>query len=62
MFIADPIDKDHGHILGRDMRIIKNNSLKKLTGQGPKYRESKAVDFTSTKNNFVECIGKCIRS
>ena len=62
MFIADPIDKDHGHILGRDMRIMKNNSLKKLTGQVPKYRESKAVDFTSAKNNFVECIDKCIRS
>ena len=62
MFIADSIDKDHEHILGRDMRIIKSNSLKKLTCQGPNNRESKAADFTLVKNNFVECIDKCIRS
>ena len=35
---------------------------KKLTYKGTKYRESKAVGFTSAKKNIPEGIDKCIRS
>ena len=40
-----PYDKDHGHNLTGDLRIIKSNRLRDLICKGPKSRESKAVDF-----------------
>ena len=50
------------HILTGDLRIIKSNKLRKLICKGPKYYESKAVDFNTPKNNIFKGIDKCIRS
>ena len=40
------IDKDHKHIVTDHLHIIKSNRWRKLICMGPKYRKSKAVNFT----------------
>ena len=38
------------------MLITKNDKVKNLICKGPKYRESKALDFNSAKKNISESI------
>ena len=38
-------DPHHKHIVTGDLRIIKNNKLRKLLGKGPNYREPKFVNY-----------------
>ena len=46
------IDKDHKHIITGNLKIIKNNKLRKLFCKGPKYRQNKpfTAGQISTKN------------
>ena len=46
------VDKDHGHILTGDLRIVKNNKLRKLIIKGPKYRENKGISLNKSKMNI----------
>ena len=56
------IDKDHGYISMDDLYIIKNNSWRNLICKGPKYHETKAVNFIKAKSNILKGIDKYIRS
>ena len=54
-------DPHHGHIITGDLRIIKNNKLRKLRTKGSSYREPHTINFnkvlannTSAINNFIE--------
>ena len=56
------IDKDHGHILTGDLRIIQNNKLRKILCKGPKYRENKHIDFQEANDSIINGINNCITS
>ena len=45
-----------------DLYIIKNNRWSNLIGKGPKYHETKAVNFIKAKSNILKGIDKYIRS
>ena len=38
------INQHHGHILTGDLRVIKNDKLRKMVSKGPNYRESKTTN------------------
>lgn len=54
-FLADPtilpcscanspfVDEHHGHIITGDLRIVRNNKLRKLLCKGPKFREKESI-------------------
>ena len=50
------IDNHHGHIITGDLRIIKNNQLRKLFAKGPKYRERKLVNWRLTEENLINAV------
>ena len=52
-------DINHGHIISGDLRLIKNNKLRKLFAKGPKYRESKFIDWDSVQANLLESVKNC---
>ena len=39
------LNKERGHILTGNLKIIKNNKLRKLFSKGPKFREPQEIDF-----------------
>ena len=43
------VDKDHGHIMTGDLRIIENPHLRKLMSKGPNYREPRGTDWKKCK-------------
>ena len=55
-------DNYHGHIVTGDLRIIKNNKLRKIICKGPKFRETKPISFEYAKNNISNGLNDCIRS
>ena len=54
-------DKHHGHIISGDLRLIRNNKLRKLFSKGPKYRESKALDWNVVENDLIEAVKVCAK-
>ena len=50
------IDHHHGHIISGDLRIIKNNQLRKLFAKGPKYRERKLVNWRLTEEKLIASV------
>ena len=44
-----------------DLRIIKNNFLKKLFIKGPKFGESKPINFDKAKSNIITGLEECIQ-
>ena len=54
------VDSHHGHVISGDLRIIKNNRLRKLFAKGPKYRERKLVNWKLTEE--IDCCRKAICS
>ena len=49
-------DKDHGHVVTGDLRIIKNQKLRELFKKGPNYREKKAINWKKTMSLLKEDI------
>ena len=43
-------DKHHKHIVTGDLRIIENNSLRKIFTKGPKFRQNKEIDLNKTRD------------
>ena len=43
------IDKHHGHIITGDLRIVRNNKLRKLLCKGPKFREKESISWEKVK-------------
>ena len=56
------IDKDHGHILTGDLRIVKNNKLRKILSKGPKFRQTQGLDFIKARQHILKGISECINN
>ena len=52
-------DKHHGHIVSGDLRIVQNNKLRKLFTRGPKYRESKQIDWKKARIKILDGVKEC---
>ena len=55
-------DDYHGHIISGDLRIIHNNKLRKLMTKGPKFRESKELNFDVARTKILEGIESCVNT
>ena len=53
-------DKHHGHIVTGDLRIIKNNKLRKVFSKGPKYRENQPINFETSKDYILTGLDDCL--
>ena len=47
------IDQHHKHILNDNLKIIKNNKLRRLLTKGPEHRESKTTSFEKAKFDII---------
>ena len=56
------VDRYHKHIVTDDLRIIKNNAVRKLFIKGPKYREVRSFNLEKAKRCILEGIHNCISS
>lgn len=56
------VNKDRGHILTGDLRIIKNNRLRRITCKVPKHCENKNINFSEGKKNIFYGLDQCICS
>ena len=56
------VDRYHKHIVTGDLRIIKNNALRKLFVKGPKYREVRPINLEKAKRCILEGLHNCISS
>ena len=54
------IDRYHKHIVTGDLRIIRNNVLRKRFIKGPKYREVRPISLEKAKNCILEGHDNCI--
>ena len=45
-------DPNHGHIVTGDLRIVQNNTLRKLLCKGPKYREPVSINIWNCKTEI----------
>ena len=54
------IDKDHNHVITGNLKIISNNKLRKLFSKGPKYRESKTINYNIARESILSGITSCI--
>ena len=52
-------DPHHGHVVTGDLRIIKNDKLRKLFSKGPNYREKKTVNYQKCMNEIVKSLDAC---
>ena len=46
-------DPHHNHIITGDLRIVKNNKLRKLICKGPKYREPEPISWDKAKYSII---------
>ena len=56
------VDKYHKHMVTGDLRIIKNNALRKLFIKGPKYREVRPINLEKAKRCILEGLHNGISS
>ena len=56
------VDRHHKHIVTGDLWIIKNNVLRKLFIEGPKYREVRPINLEKAKRCILEGLHNCISS
>ena len=54
------VDKYQKHVVTGDLRIIKNNALRKLFIKGPKYREVRPINLEKAKCCILEGPHNCI--
>ena len=58
-YIGTPfVDKVHNRIVKDNLKIIRNNKLRKLFSEGPKYRENRITDYQKAResNKFMHSI------
>ena len=53
-------DKDHGHIITGDLRIVTNNKLRKIISKGPKYRLPMSIKWDQAKTSLINSINNLI--
>ena len=46
------IDKDHGHIITGDLRVVKNNKLRSLLTKGPNYRLPQTINYNKCQTEI----------
>ena len=56
------VDKHHKHLVTGDLRIIKNNTLRKFFGKGPKYRTPQPIDFIKAKSCILNGLETCVKN
>ena len=56
------LNNERGHILTGNLKIIKNNKLRKLFSKGPKFREPQEIDFDAAKGIVTEEIETFIKT
>lgn len=52
-------DKHHKHIVTGDLRIIKNNALRKLLTEETKFRESKPINCNKARSRILTGLEEC---
>lgn len=52
-------NKHHGHVISGDLRLVKNNRLRKLFTKGPKYREAKLTNWNVVQKAMLESVKQC---
>ena len=55
-------DRHHKHMVTGDLRIIRNNVLRKLFIKRPKYREVRPINLEKAKRCILEGLDNCISS
>ena len=55
-------DRHHKHIVTGDLRIIRNNVLRKIFIKGPRYREVRPTNLEKAKRCILEDLDICISS
>ena len=53
-------DSEHGHIITGDLRIIRNNKLRKLITKGPKYREPTNISWDKAKSSILDGLNETV--
>jgi len=56
------IDKHHGHVITGNLKIIKNNKLRKLISKGPNFREPRSINWNRCKTEIFNGLDLCITS
>ena len=56
------LNNERRHILTGNLKIIKNNKLRKLFSKGPKFREPQEIDFDAAKGIVIEKIESFIKT
>ena len=53
------VNEHHGHVVTGDLRIIRNQKLRKLISKGPNFREPKTINWKRCRDKIVEGLTKC---
>ena len=54
------VNDHHGHIVTGDLRIIRNEKLRKLISKGPNYREPKTINWKKCRDGIAEGLAECM--
>ena len=55
-------DLHQKHVIAGDLRIIKDNKLRKLLTKGPNYRELRTINFSKVLIEITTALDTCIES
>ena len=58
---SDFLDRDHGHVVTGDLRIVENKDLRNLIQKGPNYREPKFINWKKTEDSLRSDITNFIK-
>ena len=62
IFPCNYADKDHQHIVISDLRIVRNNQLRKFFTKSTKYRENNNISWQKAKSTITEGPNDCINT
>lgn len=55
-------DKNYGHTVTGDLRIIETINYEKIFYKGPKYREPTSIKFPDDNKSILSGIDECVES
>ena len=56
------VNGHHGHVVTGDLRIIRNDKLRKLISKGPNFREPKTINWKKCRDVIAEGVTQCLSS
>ena len=56
------VNGHHGHVVTGDLRIIRNDKLRKLISKGPNFREPKTINWKKCRDVIAEGVAQCLSS